>query len=64
MAKRFELQRAFSMPSSRGAERVVRELFVPPSAGEVRPWVAGAVVVDFKSYLERGAATRTPRTSP
>jgi hypothetical protein len=59
MAKRFELQRALSMPSERGVDRVVRAWFVPHE-----PRVAGAVVVDFASYLERGAANRTPRTSP
>ena len=59
MAQPFELHRALSMLPAKGVDRIVRELFVPSvrSAGE-------AVVVDFKSYLERGAATRTPRTSP
>jgi hypothetical protein len=59
MTQRFELHRVFSMSPARGVERIVRGLFVPPE-----PDARGAVVVDFKSYVERGAATRTPRTSP
>jgi hypothetical protein len=59
MARHFELDRALSTSPVAGVDRVVRAWFVPHE-----PSVAGAVVVDFKSYLERGAATRTPRTSP
>jgi hypothetical protein len=59
MAQRFELERVFSMPSARGVDRIVRAWFVPEE-----PCAAGAVVVDRASYLERGASTRTPRTSP
>jgi hypothetical protein len=59
MTQRFELHRVFSTSPATGVERIVRGLFVPPE-----PVAGGAEVVDFKSYVERGAATRTPRTSP
>jgi len=59
MAQRFELHRVFSMSPATGVERIVRGLFVPPE-----PAVAGAMVISLPLSIERGAATRTPRTSP
>jgi hypothetical protein len=59
MAQRFELHRVFSISPSRGVERIVRSLFVSQE-----PRVAGAVVVSLPLSVERGAANRTPETSP
>ncbi len=59
MTFRFELQRALSLESPRGVERIVASLFVPPSTGAAR-----VLTLPIEPVV-RGAATRpTPSTSP
>jgi hypothetical protein len=60
MPARFELQRALSLESPKGVERIVSSLFAPPA----RTHAALVLTLPIEAVV-RGAATRpTPSTSP